>query len=231
MGARETRGSAGEPDAGEVAAGKGSVALDRPGRDDDPLGVDEVEEVLPVHGNERPLVHTDRGCVLENRHPLATAKLGGETLDPLPSRPGRELLADRPLVREDNRLPGLRRGQRSGEAGDSASCHEQVGVAVPGLAVRAGEVERGASDAGDAANERLGARPGAGRPDERLVVEADRQEPAQHARRPRAHRGRPTASRSRGRRDGHRRAAVTQARTPGSPSTVTRQFGQSPVRQ
>ena len=175
----EARRSARQPDSRKIAVRKDRVALDRSGRDDDPGRMHEVQSVLTAHRDKRPLVDSDRNGALEDLYSLATAKLRREGLDALPRRAGRKLLADNSLVDDDDRLAFLGSGESRRKACDAAACHEYVRMMVADLAVATGQVERCSPSAGNSSHDALRLRPGARRPDERLVVEADGQQPPQ----------------------------------------------------
>ena len=105
------------------------------------------------------------------------AACASELVDALAIGAGGDLLAGPALVAQQHRPPGLGRRERRGQACHTGADHDDIGMRVAGLAVRGRLQLRDRAAACHTPHHRLGAGPGPARAQQRLVVEADRQEP------------------------------------------------------
>ena len=179
------------------------------GRRHDPSGVHLHDALHRCEGHHRSLVDADR-------------RVAGEDLDPS----GRS--ATSPSSHRTTRSPMDRRGGSGGATRLARADDEQVAAQVSVRARHDRPVGQPSQPHGAPDHPRRH-RPRPARTDERLVVEADGGSTCSRSR---------IASASRST-DGHPRsrrtripsvAGVTHERTPGTPSTVTRQLGHSPSR-
>ena len=170
----------GQHDADEVIAGEDERLLDDPARHDDAMGAVLDQEVAVGDRHHALLEQADRDRrreQLDARVDRVPAQLGGGA-DAVAV--GEERAAHVvALVDHDDRLAGLRRGDRCLEPGLAAADHGDIDVAVlnvDALLARAVRVER--AEACCAPQELLVERPELAGADERLVVEAGRREGA-----------------------------------------------------
>ena len=177
MHAGQPRRAAREPDAGQIVAGEHAMLVDGARGDDHRLRVRQVEQVGRVDHHERALVDADRRRLLQHRDRLRGGGVREQLVDALAIGAGGDLLAGPALVAEQHRPPGLGRRECRGQACHTGADHDEIGMRVAGLAVRGRLQLRDRAAACHTPHHRLGAGPGPARAQQRLVVEADRQEP------------------------------------------------------
>ena len=174
---RKSHRATAEHHAGHVVAGEDLHRLERAGRDDDRLGLRHDEQVRPDQRHLGPLVEPERAVLAQQLDALVRLDLReqiphGVARRALPE-PAARVLA---LVGDDHRGAFLGRAEPGGQAGRACAQHDDVGVPVDALEV-AGQVALvDLAEAGHLADHRLDLGPQPARLDQRLVVEADRQE-------------------------------------------------------
>ena len=174
---RESHGSAAEHHAGYVVAGEDLHRLECAGRDHDRLGLRHDEQVGADQRHLRPLVEPERPVLAQQLDALVRLDLREQLAQRVARRAVPQAAARvLALVGDDHRRAFLGRAERGGQARGPGTEHHDVGVPVDALEV-AGEVALvDLAEPGHLADHRLDLGPQPARLDQRLVVEADRQE-------------------------------------------------------
>ena len=231
MDARHPCRATAEPHPRQVVAGKDRVPFEGAGCDDHLLRHHQVQKVRCDDRYQRSFIHPHRGAALDDRDRRSLSENRAQLVDAGPGRPRRDLLADRSFIREQHGLAPVRCGHGRAETGNAAADHAAVRMVTQPLARRGLLIAPHRTQAAQAPDDTLHHRPEAAGPEHRLVVEAHRhQATGVPEEGPHIVVGRRPAGGTDDLLPGSR-AELTHARTPGSPSTVSWQLGQSPERQ
>ena len=227
----QAHGAAGEHHARQVVAGEQQRLLDRAGGVDDAPGAHLVERAALPHRHEA-VEGAERGRRRQHLH-AGLARPGGELARARVTALGEQAPARlRALVGQHHVRAQLGRRDRRAEAGRAAPDHEHVRVTAPvlGAPLALLLVLAQLPEPGRVAQHLLVERPQPPRADEGLVVEARRGERARRRGRWRAwRRTRATGCAFMCSTRMPSRSGSVQARTPGAPSTCTRQLGHWPA--
>ena len=167
-----------EEDARQVVPREDRVCFDGAGRCDHASGLDVQDLVGTDHGDERPLVHADRGVTFED--PCARRRrLLRERLDPCDSTRVPDRRPEPAFLDEHDPRSGGRGFRRGRQPRDPASDDQQIDVHGARRLRACRPAGRQAPDPGRAADHSLGESPHEPRTDEGLRVEAHGQEAVQ----------------------------------------------------